>query len=207
MSARSMPRLDRVGRMAAVAAPLTVLAGTVIRPYVSTFTDDVVVGRRATGASGRWVGGSLVLTAGIALAALAVTSVAGSGRRGAGVGQGRLAVPAALAGSACLAFQYGSSGLGTIAANRAGAAPGDYISEARAWEVPALIVGVVAMGVAWISTARSASVSESMTVGRARVMTGGAVIAALSPINPSSLGDYGLALGLAALLVPIASAP
>ena len=185
-----------------VIAPVVVAAGIFARPFVSDFTDDEVLAMTIAEATRQWEVAGLLMAAGAVLLALALPAAAR--QTGGGEGLERWVRIAATTGAVLLALQVGMVGLGAAAASRIGANVVEFLDVSSGLELGVLMVGLLALVAAWVGVIRAAWTS-AVPIWIKWIVTVGGALAALGPLYPSSLGEYGASLGTAAALWIIAA--
>lgn len=178
-----------------VLAPLVVAAGFFARPYVSDFTNDELMATAIGDHTGQWIAAGLLMVAGAVLIAFAlpaaVRRVDGGQRRE------RLVRAAITVSAALLALQVGLAGLGAPAASRIGADVVAFRDAMAGLEIGVLMLGLLALLVAWIGVIRAVWASEVPTSVKWTVAVGGA-LGALAHLYPGSPGEYAASVGTAA---------
>lgn len=173
-------------------APVVILVGYLLRPFVSSYADASEVAGAAAGGAARWVASSVLIAIGFGLLVLAVTWMAStSSSRTAHV-----APPAMTLGAVLLALQLGALAAATASASEAGADPVAVFDEVRSWEGPLIASVLVAVVLAWGCLAHALATSGHLGPGRSRVVTVALGLAVVGLLVPSSLGEYltGIAL-------------
>lgn len=185
-----------------VIAPVVVAAGIFARPFVSDFTDDEVLAMTIANATRQWEVAGLLMAAGAVLLALALPAAV---QQVGGVeGLERWVRIAATIGAVLLALQVGLVGLGAAAASRIGANVVEFLDVSSGLEFGILIVGLLALVVAWVGVIRAVWTS-AVPIWMKWIVTVGGALAALGPLYPASPGEYVASLGTAAALWTIAA--
>lgn len=185
-----------------VIAPVVVAAGIFARPFVSDFTDDEVLATTIAEATRLWEVAGLLMAAGAALLAFALPAAVQ--QVGGGESLERWVRIAATTGAVLLALQVGLVGLGAAAASRIGANVVEFLDVSSGLELGMLMVGLLALVVAWVGVIRAMWTSAA-PMRMNWIVTVGGGLAALGPLYPASPGEYSAALGTAAALWTIAA--
>lgn len=184
-------------------APVAVAAGFVARPYVSDFTDEEVMAAVISANTGQWTTAALLM---VAAAVVLVFALPAAVRRvGASERSARWVRTAIIIGTVALTLQVGLVGLGGAAASRSGADVVAFL-DAATLEIPILLVGLLALLVAWVGVIRAVWLSRLATSIKWVVIIG-SVLGFLGHWYPSSIGEYIASAGTAVALWPLAFSP
>lgn len=187
-----------------VITPVVVGAGFFARPFVSDFTDHELMAMAIAEATRQWEVAGLLMVAGAVLGAFALP--ASVRQVGGGEQRERWVRIAATIGAALLALQVGLSSLGPAAVSRIGANVVEFREVSSGLEVNILMVGLLALVVAWIGVIR-AVLTSAVPAWMKWTVTAGGAFGALGHLYPASPGEYAAALGTAAALWTIAALP
>lgn len=178
-----------------VLAPLVVAAGFFARPYVSDFTNNELMAAAINDLTGQWIAAGLLMVAGAVLLAFALPAAVR--RVDGGEARERRVQGAAIIGASLLALQVGLSSLGAAAASRIGADVVEFRDAMSGLEIAVLMVGLLALLIAWIGVIRAVWASALPTSIKWIVTVGG-VLGALGHLYPGSPGEYAASVGTAA---------
>ena len=194
------------GSVAARAAPLAILVGYLVRPYVGDYTDAADVADAAAGAPGRWVLSSLLVALGFAGVAVAVTwaaSAAATVRRSRAT---TIAPVATTFGAVLLALQLGAVAASTASAAEVGVDGAVLFDEVGTWEGPLIGAVLVAMAVGLLSLAHALRTTGVLGRTTGRAFTIATAVAVIGLLVPSSIGEYVTAAALVVGFWMLASA-
>ena len=166
-------------------APVLVLAGYLVRPFVGSYTDPAAVAEAAAGSPGRWLASSVLIALGFGGIVLAMQwAVAGGPARPTSL----VAPLATSAGVVLLAVQLGAVAGATVGAAEAGADPAAVFEGIRDWEGPLIAVVVLAL---LVGLGTFAHAMAARLVGRdRRLLTAAMALAGIGLLVPSSMGEY-----------------
>lgn len=194
----------RLRFLVVVTAPLALLIGFGLRPYLSNPRHPSVNATAVINASNRWIWGHLIVALGLALTILSMLAIR-SWLRAKGERFWSFTAVALVAGGAvALVFLIGFDGLGGWATVRSGNAPEAFFAIARDWERPVYLVGATLLGAGWLALGRAVVVAGALTKRSVAVVLMGVCVAVVVAAIPTGWAVYVMSLGGVAASWPIA---
>ena len=194
----------RLRAIAVAAAPVTLLIGFVIRPYLSNPRDPSVNAAALAEAPNRWLAGHLVIAAGLVLTVLSILAI-----RFWLSGRGEhlwsfVAVTLVAVGATGLVLVVGYDGLGGWVTADAGGDAEAYFASGRSIEGPLFVVAAGLLGLGLLAMA--AGVTKSGALGRSasRAVVAGVMVAVIVPIIPVGWAVYVQSIAAGVASWPIA---
>lgn len=197
-------RRDQWRATVTAGAPLVLLAGALIHPFVGNTPDLADIAEEATADPTRWAVGHLVLGIGIALMILLAAAVRGHLHE---AGEDRWSFGAAaltLLGFGMFTFTVGAEGFGGRAAVAAGNAEA-FFEAMGPWLIPTLLSASLLVAVGLLAFARAIAVSRILGTAGTRLAVAGAVTAAVGLFLPVGWATYVINAGTLAFAWPLAA--
>jgi hypothetical protein len=194
----------RFRAVAVAIAPVALLVGYGLRPYLSGPREpDVNAEALVTGAN-RWIWGHVIVALGLALTILSMLAIR-SWLRAKGERFWSFTAVALVAGGATvLVFLVGFDGLGGWATLESGNSPEPFFASARTWERPLYAIGASILGGGLLALARAVVAAGALRAGRRALVIVGVLIAVLVAAVPAGWAVYAIGVGAGLASWPIA---
>lgn len=196
-------RRDQIRAAMTAIAPLVLLTGSLIHPFVGNAPDLADIAGEASAEPTRWAAGHLVLGIGIALMILVAAAIRGHLHE---AGEDRWsfwAAPLTLLGFGLFTFTVGAEGFGGYAAATAGNAE-PFFEAMGPWLIPTLLAASVLVAVGLFAFARAIVVIRTLGTAGTWTAVAGALIAAVALFLPFGWATYVVSVGTIAFAWPIA---
>lgn len=201
MSERLRMRLRAV---VVAVAPLVLLAGALVHPFVGNLPGAADLAAAVTNTPGRWAAGHLLLGVGVAVVLLLFFVIRTYLR---GLGEERWsfwAVGLATIGLGLFAFMVGAEGLG----GRAALATGDleaFFEEMELWALPIFLVANVLVGLGLLGFATGIAKTGVLGTGWTRLMVAAAIVAVIALFLPFGWAAHLIAVAMIVFAWPVAA--
>ena len=194
----------RLRAIAVAAAPLTLLVGFLIRPYLSNPRDPLVNAEALMSGPNRWLVAHFIIAAGLVLTVLSILAIRfWLSSCGEDVWS-FIAVTLVATGATGLVLVVGYDGLGGWATADAGGDAEAYFASGRSLEGPLFVVAAGLLGLGLLAMA--AGVTKSAALGRlaTRAVIAGVAIAVAVPVVPVGWAVYVQSIAAGVASWPIA---
>ena len=194
----------RLRFLVVVTAPMALLLGFGLRPYLSNPRHPSVNAAAVVHASNRWIWGHLIVALGLALTILSMLAIRSWLRSKGERFWSFTAVALVACGAVALVFLIGFDGLGGWATVRSGNDPEAFFGIARDWERPLYLAGATLLGAGWLALTRAVALAGALTRRRLAVILVGVGVAVVVTVFPTGWAVYVMSLGGGAASWPIA---
>jgi hypothetical protein len=195
----------RFRSIAVAVAPLGLLTGYGLRPYVCDPRDPSVTAEALAGASTRWIWGHVIVCLGLALTMLSMLAIRSWLRAKGERFWSFSSVALVTTGATILVFLIGFDGLGGWATIDSGNSPEAFFASGREWERPLYTIGASLLGAGLLALGRAVVVAEALHGWRLPVVLVGLLAAVLIAAMPAGWSVYVIGAGAAIASWPIAA--
>ncbi|MFA7250144.1 MAG: hypothetical protein WC273_10995 [Dehalococcoidia bacterium] len=189
---------NRIRAIVLFAAPLLLIAGFLLHPYVTNETDLDEIARLAGADPGRWAAAHVLLVIAVASALLAATSLRHLLRDAGEERWSFLALGLVLAGGTMIAGAIGGE-IAVAAAAQARVDVRAVLEAGEPWFTPLFLASCVLFALGWLCFGAAFYRSRMLSTASTRAVVAGTVLLTAGLFIPATWGGYLSAVGLAAV--------